>query len=147
MNENNKRVDLTGILYDEKGEFIPQTASHGNVNGDLAYLRNTYMEAEREYFETLLAIPEIREKFMEYLDCSSDYLFAEATRIQDKLENGELETKEDIERMKSMSSEEKDLYHLKRLEYAEGLMCLLFAAARDKVFILTLVHVPSGRSR
>ena len=147
MNENNKKVDLTGIFYDTSGEFTPKTASHGNVSGDLAYLRNTYMEAEREYFETLLAVPEIREKFIEYLDYSSDYLFAEATRIQDKLESGTLETEEDIERIKSMSGEEKDLYHLRKLEYAEGLMCLLFAAARDKVLIKTLVKVPSGRSR
>ena len=49
--------------------------------------------------------------------------------------------------MESMSPEEKDAYHLLKLERAEGLMCLLFAAARDKAKILELVRTYSRKGR
>jgi len=50
-----------------------------------------------------------------------------------------LETKKDLQLMENMSPEERETYHMYRLEIAEGMMCLLFAAARDKISILELL--------
>lgn len=147
MNEE-KKVDLEGIMYNEDQTFKPLTSTHGNVNGDLASLRNVYMEAERDYFEQLLVIDRIRERFLDYVELDSESLFRAAIDIQNKIEEGTLESKEDIERMKSMSPGVRDEYHMSLLEQAEGLMCLLFAATRDKVELLDLVKTNSGgRSR
>jgi hypothetical protein len=147
MNEG--RVDLEGILYDEDGSFMPMGSNHGNISGELADLRNTYMEAEREYFERLLADSYIREYFEECMDKPADELFDRAMAIQDRLETGELETAEEKQAMRTMTPEEADALHMNRLERAEGIMCLLFAAAKDKVRILELspMHSYSGRSR
>ena len=78
----------------------------------------------------------------------SDALFASAVSIQEKLETGMLESKEELEMMKMMSPQKREARHMKNLEEAEGLMCLLFAAARDKVKIKELVKTYShSRSR
>lgn len=146
MNEGN-RYDLEGIMYNEDGSFKPLTASYGNVSGKLAHYRNTYMEAERDYFEQLLAVESIRDKFSEFMNYSSDELFEEAMRTQMLLETGNLETQEELEQMKSMTPEEREAFHMKKLEHAEGLMCLCYAAARDKALILELVKTYGGRGR
>jgi len=142
-----KRVNLDGIMYNEDGTFKPLTASHGNISGELAHLRNTYMEAERDYFEHLLAIESIRNQFLELVDEHADNLFDRAIKIQEQLEYGNLETNEEKTAMQSMSKEAREAYHMEKLARAEGLMCLLFAAARDKALILELVRTPGGRSR
>ena len=143
-----KKIDLENIMYNEDGSFRPLTASSGNVDGELAELRNIYMEAEREYFERLLANKDIWNTFVSYLDYSSDELFEAAMNIQNKLENGELETSHELDMMKSMTPGEKEEFHMRKLESAEGLICLLLAATRDKVKILELVRgYSSGRSR
>ena len=129
-----RRVNLEGILY-EGEEFKPLTGNQGNTSGELAHLRNTYMEAEREYFEHILADDEIRSFFLNLVNLNASELLDEATKIQEKLETGQLETPEDLEKMANMSPEEKDEFHMKNLEAAEGLMCLLFAAVRDKANI------------
>ena len=138
MNEERK-VNLEGIFYNEDGTFIPQTDNHGNIDGELAYLRNTYMESEKKYFEHLLTIDSIRKRFFECFDKDSNALLIQAKKIQEQLEIGNVETKEELEQMKLMTPEELDKFHMYKLECAEGLMCLLFAAARDKVRILELV--------
>lgn len=145
MNSEGNKVNLEGIMYNEDGTFKPLTASHGNVDGELAHLRNTYMEAEREYFEHLLAIESIRNEFIGYIDYDSYILLETAVQIQDRLESGRLETLEDLEKMKSMSPEERDYYHMHKLESAEGMMCLLLAAARDKTKILELIKTYESR--
>ena len=152
MNEN--RVNLEGVLYDKDGSFMPLTGNNGNVDFDLANLRNAYMEAEREYFERLLAIPKIRNTFMAFMKEDAHALFNRALIIQENLENGNLETDDEKAKMKAMSPEEREEFHMKKLENAEGIMCLLLAAARDKAKILELVLTPSpdvdkssGRSR
>lgn len=134
-----ERVNLEGIFYNEDGTFKPLTDNHGNTNGQLAELRNTYMESEREYFEYLLMVKEIRNVFLGYLDYDSDTLFRYAIKWQEKIEYGMLETEEDLKKMESMTPEQRDNFHMSRLERAEGVMCLLFAAARDKAKILELV--------
>lgn len=148
MNEGD-RINLEGIMYNEDGSFKPLTASYGNTSGELAHYRNTYMEAEREYFEQLLSVESIREEFSKYMDCGSYALLDEAMRIQTMLEYGNLETLEEIEEMQTMTPEERDRFHMRKLERAEGLMCLYFAAARDKALILELVkrYTPGGRGR
>lgn len=148
MNEG-KRYNLEGIMYNEDGSFKPLTASYGNTSGELAHYRNTYMEAEREYFEQLLSVESIRDEFSKFMNCGSYALLDEAIKLQTMLEYGNLETLEELEKMKSMTPEERDNFHMKKLEHAEGLMCLYFAAARDKALILELVktYTPGGRSR
>ncbi len=141
------KVDLEGFMYEEDGSFKPLTASHGNINGSLAHLRNTYMEAERNYFEELLSRDKVRETFFQYIDCDSDVLFDEAMKIQERLETGQLETVEELEKMRMMGSEERDNFHMQKLENAEGLMCLLLAATRDKVLVKELSLTYSGRER
>lgn len=151
MNEGNfddeKRVDLGGIFYDEDGEFKPLTASHGNISGYVAYLRDTYMKAERDYFEQLLADSEVSNYFTTLMDegyTTADTLYDEAMTIMGKIETGQLEDEEDNAKMQSMSSEERDEYHMQKLEKAEGIVCLLLAAIRDKVRIEELVLTYHG---
>ena len=62
MKNMEKRVDLEGVLYNEDGSFKPFTDAWGNVNGEISVARNTYMEAERAYFEQLLVIDNLYEK-------------------------------------------------------------------------------------
>lgn len=142
-----KNINLDEIMYNEDQSFKPLTASNGNVDGNLSFFRDTYMEAEREYFESLLADEKFKNEFLSYINCDSDILFRLAIRIHEKIEYGTLETEEDIEIMKLMTPEEKDCYHMENLERAEGMMCLLLAATRDKVRILELIRTPEyGRS-
>ncbi len=128
--------------YDETGEYVPYTSSHGNINGDLAYLRDVYMVAEKDYFIKLLENNKIREYFISLIYQPADALFNAAIKLQDRLENGELETEAEKAEMAKMSSEEAEKLHMKNLEDAEGEICLLLAAARDKAKLLELVKIP-----
>lgn len=128
-----KKVNLDGIMYDEQGNFVPLVGRHGNISGELAHLRNTYMEAEKSYFEELLSDSKIREEFSKLVELESEDLFNLAMEIQSKLEFGTLETPEDLAKMQNMDSVSRDAYHMARLERAEGMMALLYAAAKDKV--------------
>ena len=144
--------NLENSFYDENGSFRPLTANHGNISGDLAHLRDTYMESEREYFIALLSNPDIYNAFMDYAQHDSYDLFETAMTLQERLENGLLESVEEQEKMKQMTPEERDSFHMKRLEQTEGLLCLLYAAAKDKAKILELTRYfetkeSMGRSR
>ena len=145
------KLNLTGIMYDEDGNFIPLTSNDGNINGKLAHLRNTYMEAEKYYFECLLSVDSIRKKFTYYLKCDSEQLLKYAAKLQYRLEYGLIENAEELEMMKTMTPQQRDEFHMKKLEETEGILCLLYAAARDKTKILELVRVysdePYTRSR
>lgn len=143
----NEKVNLEGIMYNKDGTFKPLTDSEGNTSGLLAHLRNTYMEAERNYFEHLLSIDTVRDRFLQYAECNSDVLFEAATNLQEQIEFGELETPEEKERMKLMKSEEREAFHMQKLEKAEGLMCLLLAATRDKILIKELTRSYSSGDR
>ncbi len=141
---NNNQRDLVGEYLDNQfysgdGEFSPIISKHGNVDADLADLRNTYMKAEREYFITLLKKKEIRDQFAMWAysgNYTADEIFEKAMLLQDDLENGKLYTPEEEERMKQMSPEERDKFHMSRLENVEGLIALLYAAAKDKGLVL-----------
>ncbi len=137
MNENNKTSILDGIMYHSDGTFRPFLGHHGNISLDIAEHRNIYMEAEKNYFAYLLSNKKIRDYLMELLrGNSASEMFDEAISIQEKLETGDLESEQEKLQMKSMSPQERDEYHMQKLIYAEGLMCLLFAAVRDKALIL-----------
>ena len=134
-------ISLEGVFYDEDGNFIPLTASEGNTYDAVSHLRNTYMEAEREYFELLLSDRTLRKYFGSYLEFSAEELFEAAMKLQTQIETGTLETPKELERMKSMSPEIRDLFHMQKLEKAEGVLCLLLAAIKDKVLIKELIHI------
>ena len=148
MQDLEKKVNLDGIMYDENGSFVPFTGSRGNIYADVALVRNTYMDAEKEYFEQLLANDALRKRFYEFMSYNTDVLYETAMKIHDDLENGNLETKEELEQMKLMTPAERDNFHNQKLYEAEGMMCLLLAAIRDKIKILELVKQCSNeRSR
>ena len=137
MNENGIKNDS---FYNKDGTFRPLTSRDGNIDGELSHLRNTYMESEREYFEFLLSKQDIRDLFQEYvMNYNSEELFKRAISIQNKIETGMVENQEDLEKMKNMTPEEKEKYHMKLLARSEGMMCLLLAATRDRVKMMHLV--------
>ena len=89
MEDNSKTIDLDGIMYNEDGSFKPFLGHHGNLNGEIAYHRNTYMEAEKEYFSQLLVDEKVRNYLINLLyNNKPDDLYEEAMKIQEKLENG-----------------------------------------------------------
>ena len=144
----NDKTNLESGFYNADGTFNPLTASHGNIDGSLAHYRDTYMQAERDYFGQLLARDEVRDRFVQYIDYDSDMLFSAAAKIQEQLETGQLETMEELQQMQSMQPEQREAFHMRKLENAEGLMCLLLAATRDKVLIkeLTMEYCSGGRN-
>lgn len=132
--------NLEEIFYSEDGTFHPLTDKiQGNTNGELAHARNTFMEAERERFLELLKDKKTLDRFLDLLTLDSESLLLEAQKLQDKLEYGEIETREEQEMMKSMTPEERDQFHMDNLTRVEGLIILLSAAARDKVKMLELI--------
>lgn len=139
MEEQIKELDK--YFFDKDGKFIPRTSSSGNVSGRLAHLRNVYMEAEHEYFLELLSNyyfdSDFLNTFIDFIyNTSSDGIFSYAEKYMKRLENGELETREDMEKK---SPEDRDKVHMHNLETAEAMITLLFAAASDKVKILELL--------
>lgn len=134
-------TNLNNIMYDENGSFIPFVGHHGNINGEIADYRNTYMEAERDYFSALLKDESIRNYIFDLLtNYDPEGIFEEALRIQEKLETGSLETEEEKTAMLSMTPEEREAFHLNKLSRAEGIMCLLFGAVRDKALVLNEIN-------
>ena len=137
MEERLEENNPGDAMYYDDGSFRPFVGHHGNVSGEVENYRNTYLEAEREYFSRLLEDEEIRDHVRNFLyNYSPDQIFDEAMAIQERLETGQLETPEDIVKMQSMTPEERDSFHLHRLEQAEGMMCILFASVRDKALVL-----------
>ena len=107
-----KEFNLNGIFYNENNEFIPLTARNGNTNGNLSHLRNTYLEAEKSYFEKILEDEEIRNSFYSFINYDSEKLFKYAMEIQYNLETGAIETKEQLEQMKLLTPEQRDMEHI-----------------------------------
>lgn len=130
-------MKLDGIFYDSEGNYMPLNSNHGNTDENLSILRNSYMEAEKEYFEELLSDDEIKETFLKIVENfdNPESLFREAMKLQNQIENGMVESQKDFEKMKNMTEREREEYHIRKLERLEGTMCLLFAAAKDKVSI------------
>ena len=140
MNEKLQTTILEDVMYNADGTFRPFVGDHGNINGEIAEYRNTYMEAEKEYFSQLLVNENVRDYLKELLyNGNPEVMFEEATKIQSRLEFGNLETEQEKQQMQQMTPEEREQFHFAKLEYAEGIMCLLFAAIRDKALVLNQV--------
>lgn len=100
-------------------ESIQMTSNHGNVNGEIAHVRDVFLKAEFDYFLELLNDESVRETILYLQNCSPELLFQEAMKRMDSIEYGEV--KEDM------------------LEIVEGEITLLLAAIQDKALIKELV--------
>ena len=59
----------------EETKFRPLTANHGNVSGDIAYLRDTFLNAETDYFRALLESEENLDTFLSLIDYPPDKMY------------------------------------------------------------------------
>ena len=104
-----------------ENNFIPLTASHGNVDGDIANLRNIFVSAEMDYFEGLMKVDKNRELFLDLLDYPPDGLYKEAMKRINMVESGMVKENE--------------------LDVVEAQITFLLAAIQDKVKLLELVKI------
>ena len=140
-----EREDIELERFDENGSFIPLTDNYGNTSGEVARLRDDFLKAEKDYFIELLSDEMMYKQFVDLIEQDPEYLFNYAMGLQEQLEQDNIETLEEKEAMKLMTPEDREKFHLKRLEDIEGFICLLLAAIRDKALILTLTR--SRRTR
>ena len=115
-------------LNDNMKETISDiTPYKGNVDGNIAHLRDTYLSAERDYVSELLKSEGMRDLISEINAETPDRLFAMAQSIVDKVEMG-------------LISDEQ-------MEKTEQQLTVLLAAIQDKVLLKDLVLVPSQGGR
>ena len=115
-------------LNDSMKETISDiTPYKGNVDGNIAHLRDTYLSAERDYVSELLKSEGMRDLISEINAETPDRLFAMAQSIVDKVEMG-------------LISDEQ-------MEKTEQQLTVLLAAIQDKVLLKDLVLVPSQGGR
>ena len=135
-------------FYDENGNFIPlNDHNNGNMSEEIATLRDTYMQAEREYFEELLSDDGLYAYFLELKNSNVDDLIKKITELHDKLETGELATEKDKELMERMNPEERDNYYNHLLEHTEAILCLTLASVRDLIMVKTKVKKEEKEER
>lgn len=105
------------------------TPYKGNVSGDIAHLRDTFLTAEREYVTELLKSEDMRDLITEINQNSPEVLFDMAQSIVDKVEMGQIPEEE--------------------MKRAEQQLTVLLAAIQDKVLIkdLVLTRSSGGRTR
>ena len=139
MNEHLLMDDFNKLFFDENGNFIPLEAEDGNSLEELANFRNVFLESEREYFLQLLSNKRIRYIFDKFLSMDSESLLRYSIEMSERVENGELESREELMKMKQMSPEEREKYHFHKLLIAEVVIILAAATARDKVKMEELV--------
>lgn len=89
-----------------------------NTSGRNAELRDTYLEAEREYVLELLKSEEIRKLIKEYNFEDSDKLFEAAQKIMFEVEN--------------------NLIPYDKMEQIEQVLTILLASIKDKVLVKKL---------
>ena len=116
----------------EDNKFKPRTANHGNVDGDIALLRDTFLSAEMDYFKELLKSEENLYVLKNLLDFPPDTLYEEA--------------------MYRISLIEMGLIRENELSTKEAEISFLLAAIQDKARILELVKTmdidkENGRSK
>lgn len=115
-------------LNDSMKETISDiTPYKGNVDGNIAHLRDTYLSAERDYVSELLKSEGMRDLISEINAETPDRLFAMAQSIVDKVEMG--------------------LIPDEQMEKTEQQLTVLLAAIQDKVLLKDLVLVPSQGGR
>lgn len=95
--------------------------NNNNINGEAAHLRDTFLEAEKEYLEYLLKNDSVMNLIRNLNgNYSSDLLFKTAKDLIDRVEAGEF----DDEEMKNV----------------EAQITVLLAAIKDKVLMRILVR-------
>lgn len=115
-------------LNDNMKETISDiTPYKGNVDGNIAHLRDTYLSAERDYVSELLKSEGMRDLISEINAETPDRLFTMAQSIVDKVEMG--------------------LIPDEQMEKTEQQLTVLLAAIQDKVLLKDLVLVPSQGGR
>lgn len=115
-------------LNDSMKETISDiTPYKGNVDGNIAHLRDTYLSAERDYVSELLKSEGMRDLISEINAETPDRLFAMAQSIVDKVEMG--------------------LIPDEQMEKTEQQLTVLLVAIQDKVLLKDLVLVPSQGGR
>ena len=115
-------------LNDSMKETISDiTPYKGNVDGNIAHLRDTYLSAERDYVSELLKSEGMRDLISEINAETPDRLFAMAQSIVDKVEVG--------------------LIPDEQMEKTEQQLTVLLVAIQDKVLLKDLVLVPSQGGR
>ena len=116
-------------------KFVPLTSNHGNIDGNIAHLRDEFLNAETDYYIELLRVPEIFNQFVVMIDYPPESLFESAMERMNAIENGEVE--------KFLGQDEKvsEEQHLKNLEYLEGMIVMLLGAIRDKAMIKELILI------
>lgn len=103
------------------------TPYKGNVDGNIAHLRDTYLSAERDYVSELLKSEGMRDLISEINAETPDRLFAMVQSIVDKVEMG--------------------LIPDEQMEKTEQQLTVLLVAIQDKVLLKDLVLVPSQGGR
>lgn len=103
-------------------KFVPFNNNHGNVDGEIAYLRDTFLNSEMEYLKHLLSSESIRKNMEELLNYNNpELLYKKAIERIEKIENGEVDEK--------------------HLPIIEGEITLLLASIQDKALINELILI------
>lgn len=115
-------------LNDSMQEVISDiTPYKGNVDGNIAHLRDTYLSAEREYVAELIKNDSVKELIEQINSESPDTLFTIAQDLVDKVEMG--------------------LIPDDQMEKTEQKLTVILAAIQDKVLSKNLVLLPSRGSK
>lgn len=115
-------------LNDSMQEVISDiTPYKGNVDGNIAHLRDTYLSAEREYVAELIKNDSVKELIEQINSENPDTLFTIAQDLVDKVEMG--------------------LIPDDQMEKTEQKLTVILAAIQDKVLSKNLVLLPSRGSK
>lgn len=117
---------LQDAMMDNISDITPYK---GNVSGDIAHLRDTFLEAEREYVSELLKSEDMRELIATINQNPPEVLFEMAQSLVEKVEMGQIPDDQMV--------------------ITEQQLTVLLSAIQDKVLAKELVLTPTsgGRSR
>lgn len=104
------------------GQGIPTGDVRDNTSGDVALLRDTFLNAERDYVRVLLQNEGLRNLIMQANQYGSDVLFKAAQQIVDNVDAG--------------------LVPDEQMERTEQQLTVLLAAIQDKTLVKELVLLP-----
>ena len=96
-------------------------------------IRDEFMASERDFFKELLLSDRLFcKEMMDFIrkeKIDSKKALDLAVELYERIENGTLESRDELEEMDSMSPEEREEAHLKNLIQAEKTMCIFFMMA------------------
>ncbi len=126
--------EIMATLFYE-GRFIALDDQSGSLDKEKLRIRDEFMSSEREFVEELLTNDrEFCKSVFELMrkeKVTSETALDIAVEYYKKIEEGTLESRSELEAMKSMTPEEREEAHLKNLVEAEKIMCLFFMMAGD----------------